>query len=120
MLSLAFGLLLIAAVLGSVLAAMHLRGRSTPRLWLGVVHALLGGTGFVALLFALRGPPRGAAMGVAEFGRIGAVLLALALMVGLVVFVLRVRRRASGLVMGIHASIAISGIVVLAAYTLMG
>ena len=99
---------------------MHLRGGRPPRLWFGVVHGLLGGIGFVTLLFALRGPPHGAAMGVAQFGKVAAVLLAVALMLGLVVFVLRVRRRASGPVIGIHAVIAISGIVVLAAYALMG
>ena len=120
MLSLSFGLLLIAALLGSGLGAQHLR--ATPPAWpLGALHGLLGASGLVVLLFALRGPPHGEAMGIASFGRIAAVLLALALLAGIAILVARLRyRNIPGLVIGIHATIAVSGIVILAAYALVG
>jgi hypothetical protein len=122
MLLLSFIVLLLAALLGSVLAAMHLRAENTPRGWLpGVLHGLLGAIGFPLLLLALRGPPRGEAMGIGAFGRIAAVLLALALVAGLAILIARLRyRRIPGLVIGIHATIAISGVVILAAYAFVG
>ena len=66
MLLLSFVLLLIAALLGTALAALHLRaGNASPPRWpLGALHGLLGAAGLVTLLLALRGPPRGEAMGV--------------------------------------------------------
>ncbi len=122
MLELSLGLVLIAGVFGSVLAAMHLRaGGKRPGLVLGVLHGALGIFGWVALLFALGGPPRGAAMGVSSFGQITAVLLAAALLVGLAILVARLRRRGSlSLLIGAHATVAIGGIVILAAYVLVG
>jgi hypothetical protein len=118
MLLLSFWLLLIAGLFGSVLAALHLRsGAVPPKAAFGILHGLLGGAGLAALLLALRGPPRGLAMGVGSFGGIAAALLVLALLVGLVIAVMSIRRRRPpGLVIGIHATIAISGIVILAAY----
>ena len=60
-------------------------------------------------------------MGVGSFGAIAAVLLAVALLAGLIILAIRSRaRQVSGLIIGIHATIAISGVVVLAAYTLIG
>jgi hypothetical protein len=122
MLSLSFGLLLIAGLLGGALAAMHLRvGIAPPGRLFGALHGLLGAIGLVMLLLALRGPTRGAAIGVAAFGRIAAALLAIALAAGLAILGLRLRHRPmTGLVIGIHATIAIGGIVILAAYTLIG
>src|SRR5262245_54660945 len=116
MLSLSFGLLLVAALLGGGLATAHLRGgpASSPNWPIGGLHALLGIGGLVALLLSLRGPPRGEAMGVAGFGRIAAALLATALLSGLAILLRRLgRRRLPGLVIGIHATLAISGITVL-------
>ena len=118
----AFAVLLLAAVLGGVLAVPHLRGgTATPRWGGGVLHGLLGFTGFVALLVALAGPPRGEAVGVGGFGSAAAVLLVLALLAGLAIVVARLRRRrVPGLLIGIHATIAVSGVVILAAYALVG
>jgi hypothetical protein len=114
MLLLSFFLLLIAGLFGGVLAALHLRsGAVPPKAAFGILHGLLGAVGFATLLLALRGPPRGAAMGVGSFGGIAAALLVLALLAGLVIR----RRRSPGLLIGTHATIAISGIVILAAYT---
>jgi hypothetical protein len=122
MLVLSFIVLLLAALLGSVLAATNLRAENTPPGWLaGALHGLLAAIGFALLLFALRGPPRGEAMGVGAFGRIAAVLLAMALLAGVAILVSRLRyRRIPGLAIGIHATIAISGVVILAAYALVG
>jgi hypothetical protein len=122
MLLLSFGLLLTAAVLGALLAALQLRSRNAPVGWIpGALHGVCGVVGLIVLLFALRGPPRGEAMGVASFGRIAALLLAIAPGAGLAIRFVRLRRHPmTGLVIGIHATIAIGGIVILAAYTLMG
>ena len=114
MLLLSFCLLLIAAVFGSVLATLHLRTEAVPpNAAFGVLHGLLGAVGLAVLLLALRGPPRGLAMGVGSFGGIAAALLVSALLAGLVIR----RRRMRGLLIGIHATFAICGIVILAAYT---
>jgi hypothetical protein len=123
MLLLSFVLLLIAALLGTVLAALHVGAASPqpPRWPFGALHGLLGLVGFAALLLALRGPPRGEAMGVGGFGRIAAVLLAAALLAGSAVLIARLaRRRVPVLVIGLHATIAVSGVVILAAYTFVG
>jgi hypothetical protein len=122
MLLLSFCLLLIAALLGGVLAVPHLRAEiAPPGAMFGVLHGLLGVVGFGALLLALQGPPRGEAMGVASFGRVAAALLSVALLAGLLILGMRLRGRwKPGLVIGIHATIAVSGVVILAAYTLVG
>ena len=123
MLLLSFSLLLIAALLGVALSVAHLRSEDTTRpAWpFGALHGTLGIIGLVVLLLALRGPPRGEAMGVGAFGQIAAVLLTMAALAGLAMFVaFGRRRRIPGLAIGIHAMIAISGVVVLAAYTLVG
>ena len=122
MVALSFCLLLIAGALGGVLAARHLgTGVAPPSRTIGVVHGILGAVGLAALLLALRGPARGVALGVGSFGRIAAGLLVVALVAGLVILGMRWRdRRLPGAVIGVHATIAISGIVILAAYTLLG
>jgi hypothetical protein len=120
---LSFSVLLIATLLGIVLAALQLRSESATRPgWpFGALHGLLGVVGLVTLLLALRGPPRGEALGVGAFGGIAAALLAMAALAGLAMFVaFRHRRRIPGPVIAIHAMIAVSGVVVLAAYTLVG
>ena len=123
MLPLSFGVLLVAGVLGGVLAMAHLRASDAalPGWPIGALHGILGAVGLAALVVALRGPPRGVAMGVGSFGRIAAGLLVGALIAGLGILVARLRRRrVLSLVVGVHATVAISGIVVLAAYTLVG
>jgi hypothetical protein len=123
MLLLSFSLLLLAALLGGVLAALHLgAGRMRPLRWpVWALHGLLGLSGFGVLLLGLRGPPRGVAMGVGGFGRVAAILLALALLAGAEILFERLRhRRLPVLMVGLHATIAIGAVVVLAAYTLVG
>ncbi|MEJ0018184.1 MAG: hypothetical protein WDN25_16795 [Acetobacteraceae bacterium] len=119
MLSASLWLLLAAGLYGSLLGALHLRaGGTRPASWRALPHGIIGLAGFVVLLLALRGPPRGQAMGVAAFGEIAAVLFAIALALGLVLPFLR--RRGLGLAIAVHASVAIGGIVILAAYALVG
>ena len=114
-----FLILLTAGTSGAALAALHLRSAARPpRAAFGALHGLMGSAGLLGLVIALRGPPRGVAMGVGAFGMIAAVLFSVALVVGLALLVLR--RRLSGAIIALHASIAIAGIVILAAYAFVG
>lgn len=123
MLMASFALLLAAAMIGLVLATIHLAaGRAVPIPWPAWgLHGVLGAAGFVALLASLGGPPRGEALGVAGFGDFAAVLLGTALLVGGAILASRLRHaRMSILTIGLHATLAIGGVVVLAAFTLIG
>ncbi len=103
---------------GSVLAALHLipRRPAIPA-WLSGLHGLLATGGFVALVLSLRGPPRGAASGAGSFGVLAAVLAALALIAGAATVVARLRKRPfTGFLAGVHATLAVSAFVILAAY----
>lgn len=111
-----------AAALGIALAVLHARaarGRTPP--WsVAALHGLLGLGGLAVLLPALRGPPRGVRMGAEYFGAIAAVLLAAALIAGAGPVVARLRRRpVPVLVLGLHATLAIMGLVMLIAYVSM-
>jgi len=73
------------------------------------------------LALALRGPVRGLDQGTASFGMISAWLLAAAGLLGLSLLTARLRRRRlSGTLIAVHATLAISGFVVLAAYFFAG
>jgi hypothetical protein len=123
MLTAAFVLLAAAVTLGAILAVLHLRaaGGGRGRARLAMLHGLVALAGLAGLLLALRGPPRGLATGEAAFGAIAAWLLAIAALLGIGIFA--ARRRMRGLVgtaIGIHATIAVSGFVVLGIYLLAG
>lgn len=123
MLTTAFAILALAILLGSILAVLHLResASSAPPLALGALHGLLALGGFLCLLAALGGPTRGMETGTASFGKIAATFLALALLAGMGIFALHLRRRRlSGTLIGIHASLAVCGFVILAAYIFAG
>ena len=138
MLTASFIILCFAVLLGSVLAVLHLRrpigadAASLPVPWpvpwpipwpVAALHGLLGVGRLVCLLVALREPPlgpeRGLAQGTASFGAIAATLLALAALAGggILLTHLRKKRRAATLI-GVHAALAVSGFVILAAYLL--
>jgi len=68
------------------------------------------------LLFTLRGPARGVDTGVGSFGLASAVLFAGAVLTGVVLLLLRRK----GVVMAIHAGIAITGYVSLLAWDALG
>ena len=122
MLNAAFSVLAVAVLLGSALALMHLREGAAPPPWpLGVLHGLVALCGLGLLALALRGPPRGLAQGAGAFGTIAAALIALAAIVGLMQLAARLRKkRLPGVLIGVHATLAIGGFVVLLAYLLAG
>jgi hypothetical protein len=69
----------------------------------------------------LGGPERGLKTGTASFGAVAAVLIALAAVAGGAILVLRLlKRRVTGLLVGIHATLAVSGFVFLTAYIFVG
>jgi hypothetical protein len=119
MLTAAFAVLAAAVLLGTGLAILHARGKSTVPAPLGIAHGLLGLGGLAFLLLALRGPARGLDQGTASFGIVGAILIACAAAVGLAIFTAyRLRHRRAGTLIGIHATLAVVGFVILAAYVL--
>jgi hypothetical protein len=82
----------------------------------GIAHGVVGAVGFVVLLFALRGPARGVATGVGSFGTVSAVLLGGAVLTGIALLLLHRK----GVVMAVHAGIAITGYVLLLAWDSLG
>ena len=120
-LDLATILLAAAVAMGAAAAVLALRaeGAPAPRA-VALVHAACAAGGYVLLLIALTGPPRGAATGTASFGAFAAVLFGLAILAGLVLLrQRRARRRLSGGLIGVHATLAVTGFVILAAYTML-
>ena len=112
----------IVVLLGGALAIQILsrptRAPSRVLTWLHGIAALLS---YGVLLVALMGPPRGAATGTQSFGLIAALLLLLAAVIGVVSLVLHLfRRRMPGIAIGVHASVAIFGYIILAVYLLAG
>ena len=112
-LTLAFYLLGAAVVIGAGLAFPYLRGIDSRRLpWpVGVAHGTLGAAGLAALLLVLRNGLPPSTMGTTGFGPAAAAFLALALILGLAIALLRVRP--AGVLVAFHASLAIIGFVVL-------
>jgi hypothetical protein len=123
MLTAALIALTIAVLFGSWLAVLHFDGREPARVPWGIalVHAAIALGGFALLAVALRGPARGADQGTGGFGIAAAVLFALAIVVGLAIFLrFRVARKSASALVGVHATLAVSAIVILAAYVLSG
>jgi hypothetical protein len=119
MLIAAFASLAAAVAFGGMLAMIHLRGRTDAAIpWpLGALHGLIGIAGLTCLLLALRGPPRGLDQGVASFGAISAGLIALAALAGLGIFFIHVvKKRRPGALIALHATLAVTGFVILVAY----
>jgi hypothetical protein len=118
MLTAAFIVIAAAVLLGSWLAVMHLRSAAAAPVawWLGALHALTGLGGLGLLVLALRGPVRGLAQGTGSFGMISAALFAIAALIGGGMLARRLKQRRPGTLLGIHATLAVSGFVMLAAY----
>lgn len=116
MLTLAFALLCAAALLGAVLAIRYLAGvgfRLLPAA-LPPIHGVIGAAGLAALILAWRHGLRPTKFGTAGFGATAAILLGLALAIGLVIgLVAWRRRRPAGTLVGAHAGLAIAGLVML-------
>ncbi len=98
-------------------AFLHLRsnGAGTPPWSLAALHGLLAIFGLCSLALALRGPPRGVEQGMESFGWIAAALFTLAALVSVGSAHAR-KKRAPGVRIGIHSTLAVSGFVILAAY----
>lgn len=106
----------IAVLLGLVLALLFTHGTTYPAP-AGWLHGALGIAALILLLLALRGPPRGVAMGAGSFGVVAAWLLAVALVFGLLMLNRSLRRGAiPGAAVAVHATLAIAGFVMLVAY----
>jgi hypothetical protein len=118
MLIAAFLILALAVALGTVLAVLHLRSTAIPAApWqLAALHGTIGVGGLCWLWLSLRGVPRGVDQGVASFGAISAALLMVAALAGIAVMLMHWRKRRAGVLIGLHATLAISAFVVLAAY----
>ena len=123
MLVAAFVILGVVVLLGSVLAVLHLRvnAAATPSWPLAALHGLLAISGLWCLALALGGPPRGLDQGTASFGTIATAMITLAALVGAGLLAARVlKRRIAGIMIGIHATLAVSGFVILTAYVFAG
>ena len=98
--------------------------KCTPRRppWpLGALHGILALAGLGCLALALRGPPRGLQQGTASFGIIAAVLFVLAALLGARLLAARIfKKPIGGGTIAIHATLAVSGFVILAAYVFAG
>ncbi len=113
----------LVVLLGSALAIFRLgvKGAATPPWPLPALHGLLAIGGLCCLALALRGPPQGLDQGTGSFGLIAIALIALAALVGAGLFIAHIRKRQiAGLMICIHATLAVSGFVILAAYVLAG
>jgi hypothetical protein len=119
----AFIIVAVAVLLGSALGVMHLHseGHTAPPRLLAALHGIFGIGGFGCLALALRGPARGLDQAIGAFGAIAAALIALTALLGVSFIATRLReRRPTGLLIGIHATLAVSGFVILAAYVFAG
>jgi hypothetical protein len=129
MLDVTFALLIVAAALGAFLAFLREGDASRAVIKalrphgqrLGVIHGSLGGIGLLFLLAALHGGAIHPAAGVAGFGAIAAWLIGTALLFGLVILsTVRAGRGSPSALIAIHATLAISGVVVLMALVVLG
>ena len=122
MLVAAFTILSVVIVMGSVLAVLHSQeGRPAPPRPLATLHGLLAIGGLECLVLALVRSPRGLHQGSASFGIGAAALLALAASLGLCFVTTKVLKGGhAGILIGIHATLAVTGFVVLAAYVFVG
>jgi hypothetical protein len=120
MLITAFWILAAAVLAGSTAAIPYLRSKATAvPIPLSAVHGTLALTGFACLLIGLSEPRQALAGGVGAFPVVAAVLLGIAVLAGAGTLAARVRRkRIAELLIGVHATLAIGGFVVLAAYVL--
>jgi hypothetical protein len=122
MLRLSLILLGITMLFGFALAAMNLRATDkAPPLWVRLAHGVLGAAGLVALFLTMGTPAQGADMGAGTFRLDAVVLLSAALLLGLGILVtFRVAPKSAGAVIALHATIAMFGLAILAAYVSLG
>ena len=106
------------ALLGLGVLLLPLRWPGAAASWLpGAVHGACGVSGFALLSWSLGGPRRGVAMGAGSFGVVAAWLFGATLAMATVMAAARLRRRRPNvLAVGLHATLAIAGLTLLAAY----
>jgi len=121
MLSLALALLSLAVLIGVAIGIRFLGGRRLLSRAIGAVHGLLGASGLGALIFALvSGAGAGDRYGTASFGPAAAILAALAVLVGAGIALLGRKAAPSiGLLIVVHASLAVTAYVLLLAYAFL-
>jgi hypothetical protein len=121
MLSLALALLSLAVLIGVVISIRFLGDGRLPSRAIGAAHGLLGASGLSALIVALvSGTGTGDRYGTASFGAAAAILAALAALAGAGIALLgRRAARSIGLLIGVHASLAITAYVLLLAYAFL-
>ena len=122
MLTAAFVILGIAVLLGCLLAVLYLRTEGAAAPWpLAALHGLVAVGGLFCLALALHGPLRGVEQGTASFGIIAVTLIGSAALIGVGSLVTHLlKRRLPGILIGIHATLAVGGFVILAAYVFVG
>lgn len=116
MISIAFDVLVVAALMGAGLALHYMRGPAARQLpaALPLLHGGLGVVGLALLLAVLRRGLPSTDNGTSGFGGLAAGFFAAALVVGLVIVWTGWRgRRPRGLAVATHACLAITGLVVL-------
>lgn len=111
-----------AVTLGALLAVVQLQATGKPPIpWpVAMLHGLLGMAGLALMLLA---PAASHAVqaGAGSFRAIAAVLLGLALLAGVLILRVRIARRPLTFsLVGVHALLAISGVVLLGAYLAVG
>ena len=111
-----FAILSAVVLLGLLLVLLHGTGRMRAVPTLGKVHGGLGAAGAALFAASLRPNPRAAEMGASGFGTAGVVLLALAILAGLLIWRVRFRKGDPMLAIGLHATLAIFGFALIAAY----
>jgi len=118
MLTAAFALLAFAVALGVLLGVLHMREAAGLPAWpLAALHGFFAIGGLALLVLALRGPARGTSQGTAGFGIAAAALLTAAALVGAALLAGRLRKgRVTHGLIALHAMIAVTGFIVLAAY----
>ena len=120
MLGLSTLLLALAAAIGSWMAIQAMRRAARPKLAVAILHGLLALGGLAVLIPALGASPRAAAAGAGSFGLVAAIALALAALPGLLLFAQHLKgRKLAGSLVGLHASLAITGFVILLTYWLL-
>ncbi len=110
-------LLALAVLLGGFLALRAMRRGAAPKLAPALLHGALAVAGLAALILALAGPVRGSESGTSSFGLIAALILVGGAVPGLLLFVQHLRgQKLGGGLLGLHASLAITGFVILLTY----
>jgi hypothetical protein len=115
--------LCVAALAGLTLAMLHGSlpdGRRVP--WAaGIAHGAVGAAGLALLALGLwRSPVHGAQQGATTFGPLALALICGTLLLGAAPVLARLRKRRPPIMaLGLHATLAVMGIVLLAAYLSM-